>query len=164
MTIMKAVWPNKLTDVSTREVPGLNLGDIRYQDGKFYKWVQYVEGTGALDLAAGDVVHYVDVTGYKNNKVTADVSDASGAEIGAGVVLAPVTENLSYMWIQLTGFAQLSTALGGTAGDGDPLTVVGAADKALTKAAEADSAATYKHVCAIALDASEKQVICQFPF
>ena len=116
-------------------------------DGKVYKYVTYDEGTGALDLA-----------------VTADASDASGAEIGAGVVPAAVTADGSFFWIQLTGPATLAVALGGSAGDGDPLTAVGAADKALTKAAEADTAATYKSVVAIAVDADAKEIICQFPW
>lgn len=141
------------------------LGQIYWgHDGKAYKFVKYVDGTANLDLAAGDVVYYVDVTGYSANTVTADVSDSTGAEIGAGVVQAAVTVDGSYFWVQIKGFATLSTALGGSAGDGDPLTAVGAADKALTKAAEADSTATYKHVCAVAMDASDMEVICDFPF
>lgn len=133
-------------------------------NGKCYKFFKYEEGTGALDLAAGDVVYYVDDTGYGASTVTADVSDASGAEIGAGVAVAAVTEDGAGFWGQIKGAATLSTALGGTAGDGDPLTAVGAADKALTKAAEADATGVYKSVVAIAVDASAKEIICDFPF
>lgn len=137
-----------------------------FKDGamKIYKYVIYNDGTGNLDLAAGDVVYYVDDSGYGSATVTADVSDASGAEIGAGVACAAVTDDGSYFWVQIKGPATLAVALGGSAGDGDPLTAVGAADKALTKAAEADSAATYKHVCGVAVDASAKEIICDFPF
>lgn len=155
------------TTLAEMQVQGVSfaLGQIHWaHNGKAYKFVQYVEGTGALDLAAGDVVYYVDVTGYAANTVSADVSDSTGAEIGAGVAQAAVTVNGSYFWVQIKGFATLSTALGGSAGDGDPLTAVGAADKALTKAAEADSTGVYKHVCAVAMDASDKEVICDFPF
>jgi hypothetical protein len=167
---MTALVGASLTDVYTSltgsesgKVPG--LGDIYWShDGKAYKFVKYAEGTGALDLAAGDVVYYVDVTGYAANVVTADVSDSTGAEIGAGVAMAAVTANNSYFWIQIKGFATLAVALGGSAGDGDPLTAVGAADKALTKAAESDTAAVYKYVCAVAMDASDKEIICDFPF
>ena len=140
------------------------LGDIYWKGNKAYKFVLYAEGAGALDLAAGDVVYYVDDTGYGANTVTADASDATGAEIGAGVATTAVTTTGDYFWIQIKGPATLAVALGGSAGDGDPLTAVGAADKALTKAAEADSAATYKHVCAVAVDASAKEIICDFPF
>lgn len=141
------------------------LGQIYMaDDGKTYKYVKYAHGTDELDLAAGDVVYYVDVTGYAASTVTADASDSTGAEIGAGVAQAAVTANNSFFWVQIKGFATLAVALGGSAGDGDPLTAVGAADKALTKAAEADSAATYVSVVAIAMDASDKEVICDFPF
>lgn len=144
------------------------LGTIaaNWEDGAFkvFKYVQYVDGTANLDLAAGDVVYYVDDTGYGANRVTADVSDSTGAEIGAGVVQAAVTDDLAYMWIQIKGPATLSTTIGGLAGDGHPLTATGAADKALKKAAEADTAATYVHVCAVAVDASALEIICDFPF
>lgn len=132
-------------------------------DGKKYKFVKYDDGTGALDLVAGDVVYYVDATGYSAHTVTADVSDASGAELGAGVAMAAVTVDGSYFWVQTRGAATVSTALGGTAGDGDPLTCVGASDKALTKAAEADSTGVYKSVVAFAQDASAKTIVCAFP-
>lgn len=131
---------------------------------KVYKYVKYSDGTANLDLVAGDVVYYVDDTGYGASTVSADVSDASGQEIGAGVVQATVTDDLSYMWIQIKGPATVTEALGGSAGDGDPLTCVGASDKALTKAAEADSTGVYKPVVAIAVDASAKEIICDFPF
>lgn len=150
-------------DTTAQFTPGA-IGAVFDGVFKVYKYVKYAEGTGTLDLAAGDVVYYVDDTGYAAATVTADVSDATGQEIGAGVAQAAVTVNGSYFWAQIKGPATLSTALGGTAGDGDPLTAVGAADKALTKAAEADSTGVYKPVVAIAVDASAKEIICEFPF
>lgn len=140
-------------------------GDIFWNGNKCYKFVKYDNGTANLDLAAGDVVYYVDDTGYGSSIVSADVSDATGQELGAGVVVATaVTATGSYMWVQIKGPATVLVALGGSAGDGDPLTCVGAADKALTKAAEADSTGVYKPVCAFAVDASAKEIICEFPF
>lgn len=141
-----------------------SLGTIYWDRNKCYKFVKYNDGTGNLDLAAGDVVYYVDDTGYGTNTVTADVSDSTGAEIGAGVAVAAVTADESYFWIQIKGPATVTETLGGSAGDGDPLTAVGAADKALTKAAEADSTGVYKAVVAVAVDASAKEIICDFPF
>lgn len=131
---------------------------------KIYKYVKYSDGTANLDLAAGDVVYYVDDTGYGAATVTADVSDATGQEIGAGVVQATVTDDLSYMWVQIKGRAIVTETIGGSAGDGDPLTCVGAADKALTKAAEADSTGVYKPVVAVAVDASAGEIYCDFPW
>ncbi len=150
-------------DLEPQWTPGV-LGAVFDDAFKVFKYVKYDDGTGALDLAVGDVVYYVDVTGYNAATVSADVSDALGAELGAGVACAPVTEDGSYFWVQIKGPATLSTALGGSAGDGDPLTAVGAADKALTKAAEADATGVYKSVVAFAVDASEKQIVCDFPF
>ena len=131
---------------------------------KVFKYVRYVEGTGALDLAVGDVVYYVDDTGYGASTVTADVSDSTGQEIGAGVAHAAVTATNTYMWVQIKGPATTAVALGGSSADGDPLTCVGAADKALARAVEADTAGVYKPVVAIAIDASAQQIICDFPF
>lgn len=145
--------------------PEFSAGQIGMtSNGKVYKYVKYAEGTGALDLAVGDVCYYVDDTGYGTSTVTADVSDATGQEIGAGVTPVAVTVTGSYFWIQIKGAATTAVALGGSAGDGDPLTCVGAADKALTKAAESDTAAVYKPVVAFAVDASAKEIICDFPF
>lgn len=141
-----------------------SLGTIVWVQNKAYKFVKYVEGTATLDLAAGDVVFYVGDTGYGANTVTADQSDGTGQEIGAGVAQAAVTVDGSYFWVQIKGAATVSTTIGGTPGDGDPLTCVGAADKALTKAAESDTAAVYKPVVAIAVDADAREIICDFPF
>jgi len=155
-----------INSVSTtaQYTPG-TIGAV-FDDGfyKVYKYVKYSDGTANLDLAAGDVVYYVDDTGYGTHTVTADVSDATGQEIGAGVVVAAVTEDASYFWVQIKGAATVTEALGGSAGDGDPLTCVGASDKALTKAAEADSTGVYKPVVAFAVDASAKEIICDFPY
>lgn len=149
----------------TATEPAHGVGSIGMNsDGKVYKYVLYAEGTGALDLVSGDVVYYVDDTGYGASTVTADVSDATGQEIGAGVCGATVTLDGSYFWVQIKGAATCAVTLGGTPGDGDPLTCVGAADKALTKAAESDTAAVYKPVVAIAVDASANEIICDFPF
>ena len=139
------------------------LGDHFFgTGGKIYKFVKYDEGTDAGDLAAGDVVFYVDDTGYGASTVMYDQSDATGSEIGAGVAVAAVTTDASYFWVQIKGAATVTVALGGSAGDGDPLTAVGAADKGLTLATEGASTLTY--TCAVAVDASAKEIICDFPW
>ena len=128
--------------------------------GKEYKLVLYDEGTGALDLVAGDLVVYTDVTGYNTNTVTADVSDVSGTLIPAGIVAATaVTDDGVYFYIQLSGAATAAQTLGGSAGDGQALQA--GADKTLTLAAEAGSGG-YDHVCAYAVDASAKTIACRF--
>lgn len=140
------------------------LGTIgRSFDGKLYKYVTYDDGTANLDLADGDVVYYVDDSGYGANTVTADVSDSTGKEIGAGVAPVAVTLDGSNFWIQIKGAATLAVTIAGSPADGDALTATAAADKALTLAKEADSAAAYVTVVAIGVDVSAKEIICMFP-
>lgn len=131
------------------------LGDTFIgSDNKCYKFVQYKEGTAATDGVAGEVAYYYTLDGYKNNQVTSDLSDS--VEIGAGVLQADMSED-EYGWIQTKGAATLTIALaGGT--DGDPLTPTGAADGTLDV-----SAAVTDNVCAIAGDASDNEIICDFP-
>lgn len=132
------------------------LGDVYYGAGnKVYKFVQYKEGAAATDGVAGEVAYYYTLDGYKNNQVTSDLSDS--VEIGAGVLQAAMSDN-EYGWVQIKGAATLTIAL--TAGaDGDPLTPTGAADGTLDV-----SAAATDNVCAIACDASDNEIICDFPF
>lgn len=124
-------------------------------DGKVYKFVQYSEEAAAVDGVAGEVAYYVADTGYGSGTVTSDLSASS--ENGAGVLQANVSDG-EYCWIQIKGAATLSIAL--TAGaDGDPLTPTGATDGTLDV-----SAAVTDVVCAIAVDASANEIICDFPF
>lgn len=132
------------------------LGDVFYgSGGKIYKFVQYKEGTAAVDGVAGEVAYYYTLDGYKNFQVTSDLSDS--VEVGAGVLQAAVSDD-EYCWVQIKGPATLTIAL--TAGaDGDPLTPTGAADGTLDV-----SAAVTDNVCAIAGDISDLEIICDFPF
>jgi len=132
------------------------LGDVFMGvDNKCYKFIQYKEGTAATDGVAGEVAYYVADTGYSANTVTSDLSDSD--EIGAGVLQADMSDD-EYGWVQIKGAATLSIAL--TAGsDGSNLTPTGAGDGTL----DLVTAAT-DHICAIAVDASEKEIICDFPY
>jgi len=126
------------------------------EDGvtKIYKYVQYDTGAGAVAAVSGNVAYYYTLDGYKNNQVTSDLSDS--VEIGAGVLQSAPGDG-DYCWIQIKGPATLNTAL--TAGaDGDPLTATGATDGTLDV-----SAAATDVVVAIAGDASDKEIICDFP-
>jgi hypothetical protein len=72
-------------------------------------------------------------------------------------VLQAVLADGEYGWIQIKGRATLTTAL--TAGaDGNALTAVGATDGTLDV-----SAAVTDAICAYAVDASAKIVLCDFP-
>lgn len=131
------------------------LGDrFTGPDGKVYKFVQYDAGAGPVAAVAGNVAYYYTLDGYKNGVVTSDLSDS--IEIGAGVLMAAPADG-EYCWIQIRGAATVTTAL--TAGaDGDPLTPTGATDGTLDV-----TTASTDHICAIAGDISDKEIICMFP-
>lgn len=125
------------------------------EDGKIYKYLEYKEGTAAVDGVAGEVAYYYTLDGYKLGQVTSDLSDS--VEIGAGVLQATMSDG-EFGWLQIKGAATLSIAL--TAGaDGDPLTPTGAGDGTLDV-----TTAVTDNICAIAGDISDKEIICDFPF
>tara|TARA_R100000935_G_C2803516_1_gene151598 strand:- start:500 stop:961 length:462 start_codon:yes stop_codon:yes gene_type:complete len=133
------------------------LGQIgQAVDGKLYKYVQYDTGAGNVVAVSGNVVGYLAPSGASagaTTKVTADASDT--AKAGAGVLNSAPADG-EYCWIQVTGARQLTTALTSGA-DGNALTV-GTADNTLKV-----SAAVTDSICATAIDASAKIVMCQFP-
>jgi|TARA_R110002094_G_C4805897_1_gene203378 hypothetical protein len=134
------------------------LGQIgQAVDGKLYKYVQYDTGAGGIAAVSGNVVGFYAPGGASagaTTMVTADASDT--ARVGAGVLNSAPADG-EYCWIQVTGARQVTTAL--TAGaDGNALTTVGAGDSTLDV-----SAAVTDAVCATAIDASAKIIMCQFP-
>lgn len=124
---------------------------------KLYKYIRYLAGAGAVAAVAGNVAYYYAPSGASAGAtvdVTSDLSDS--ANVGAGVLQAAIPTG-QYGWVQVTGAATLTTAL--TAGaDGNALTPVGATDGTLDV-----SALVTDHICAIAIDASARIVMCQFP-
>ena len=134
------------------------LGTVAFDDGnKAYKYVQYDTGTGAVAAVSGQVAYYDGADGYKNARVTSDLSDS--LNIGAGVLQSAPADG-EYCWIQIKGPATLSIAL--TAGaDGDPLTPTGATDGTLDVNI---ATAANTHICARAGDISDQEILCDFPF
>lgn len=126
-------------------------------DGKIYKYVQYDTGAGSVAAVSGNVAYYYAPSGASAGATTVVTSDLSdSAELGAGVLQSAPTDG-QYCWVQVTGPATLTTAL--TAGaDGDPLTPTGATDGTLDVTAVLTDA-----ICAFAVDASAKIVLCAFP-
>lgn len=153
--ITGAIWSRVRTN---SEGPEFALGSVgRDYTGKKYKYVQYDTAAGGVAAVAGNVAYYYAPSGASagsTTKVTSDLSDSAG--VGAGVLQAVIADE-GYGWVQITGPATLTTAL--TAGaDGNALTPVGSTDGTLDV-----SALVTDHVCAIAIDASAKIVMCQFP-
>ncbi len=146
-----------LTGIESGGVPG--IGDVYVShDNKTYRFVQYNAGAGSVAAVAGNVAYLYAPSGASagaTNVVTSDLSDSS--EIGAGVLQAAIPTG-GYGWIQVKGVATITPAL--TAGaDGDPLTPSGATDGTLDVVAAATDA-----VCAYAVDASAKIILCDFPY
>ena len=146
-----------LTGAEGYAAPG--IGDVFHDnDGKVYRFVQYDTGAGSVAAAAGNVAYLYAPSGASagaTTTVTSDLSDS--AEIGAGVLMAAPGDG-EYCWIQVRGAATLNTALAGGA-DGDPLTPTGATDGTLDVTDAATSA-----VCAYAVDADAKIIMCAFPY
>jgi hypothetical protein len=146
----------QMTGADSGKAPG--IGDLLTDSsGKCYKFYLYDTGSGAVAAVAGNVCYFYAPGGTSagaTTTVTSDLSDS--AEIGAGVLMAAPGDG-EYCWVQVTGAATLTTAL--TAGaDGDPLTPTGSTDGTLDVVTAATDA-----VCAYAIDASAKIVMCQFP-
>lgn len=139
--------------------PRFPLGTVvTDHNGKQYRYVQYDTGAGPVAAVANNVAYFYapgGVSAGATTVVTSDLSDS--AEVGAGVLQSAPGDG-EYCWIQVTGAATLNTAL--TAGtDGDPLTPTGSTDGTLDVTTAATDA-----ICAYAVDASAKIIMCRFPF
>lgn len=134
------------------------VGRVSVTDGAVYKYVKYNTAAGSVAAVAGNFAYFYAAGGVSAGayqEVTSDLSDSAG--VGAGVLMA-VIANGGYGWIQIAGYAVLTTAL--TAGaDGNALTPVGSTDGTLDV-----SAAVTDHICAIAIDASAKKVFLTCPW
>lgn len=130
------------------------LGDIyAADDGKRYRFVLFDNGVGNVAAVAGNFAYVLAVSGAsagQTTTVTMDLSDSAG--VGAGVFQS-VPADGEYCWVQIAGYATLTTAL--TAGaDGNALTAVGSTDGTLDV-----SALVTDFICAVAIDASAKIVL-----
>jgi|TARA_R110000823_G_scaffold299987_1_gene420727 hypothetical protein len=135
------------------------LGDLyTSSSSKVYKFVQYETAAGAVAAVSGNVCYYYapgGVSAGSTTVVTSDLSDSAG--LGAGVLQSAPADG-EYCWVQIKGSATLTTAL--TAGaDGNALTPVGSTDGTLDV-----SALVTDSICAYAVDASAKIVMCDFPY
>jgi len=170
--MQKHIFITPLDTVDTSDLEG--VGTHRWEDNKLFKYVKFLNTTATVAGAAGDVVAYTAEDGYDDSEVCTDLSDADSKPVGAGILQATITGTLAvayFCWIQIKGMTTLNIAIETSndgspvaAGDGDPL-VIGDADKTLRRrntVVDADSEVLPN--VAIAMDASAKTVICDFPF
>jgi len=124
---IKQAFASKLTDVDS--VARDQLGTIRFEGNKVYKYVEVRNVTATVAGVAGDGVAYGAAGGYNSNKVVLDLSDADGTKaIAAGILLAAVAGVLAtsyFCWAQIKGGATLAIAVtAGVIGQGFNLTTV----------------------------------------
>lgn len=150
-TGVKATFLTQLDDTSSVDKEG--LGNVRHENGRWYKWVKFNDGAGNVAIVKNDVVSYRGDDGYEDFVVTGDVSDG---RVGAGVAQSAPSDG-DYFWIQIKGPATVNDLTAG--GDGNALTLSGAADKELDV-----SAAVTDSVVAFAVDASAHKIVCDFPW
>lgn len=145
-------------DASAKFKLGTIAGDIGGEGPqKSYRYIKYTQGAAAVAGVAGEVAYYatVAVGDATGTIVTSDLSDSD--EVGAGVLQSALTDG-TFGWVQVKGPATLSIAL--TAGaDGDALTPTGAGDGTLDVNV---ATAANTDICARALDASAKIIMCDF--
>ena len=159
---IKQAFASKLTDVDS--VAREQLGVLRFEGNKVYKYVQFKNTTATVAGAAGTLVAYGAATGYTNNLVCADMTDADSQPSGAGITLATITGTAGttyYCWIQIKGVATLDTAItNGTAGVPFYMTTT---DKTGQRANEVDTAGAYRTVMGRSMNATTG-VILDAPF
>lgn len=170
-TGFKATYITAITDVDSTDIEG--IGTLRWEGEKLYKYVRLQNETATVAGAAGDLCQYDAESGYKNNRVVTDLTDASTMPIGAGLLagtVAGVAGTAYYCWIQIKGAGTLVEAIAASVdgtpvacADGDQI-VNGAADKVARRVNTViDADAEARAIIGIAVDASAKEIICNFP-
>jgi hypothetical protein len=129
----KEIFVAQIGDVDTSARD--KLGDVRYVDGKHYRYMKIINDTASVTVAgvAGDPVSYTD-GGVANNECTLDVTSADATNpVLAGCLSGTVTGTYNtayYSWIQVTGLVTVPTAVtSGVIGSG---CMTAAGDKTLT--------------------------------
>lgn len=160
MAIPSGSFRQGLTQVSSVQYD--ELGAIRFEGGKFYKYVKIDNTTAGVAVASGDCLMWAAATGASTNTVVSDSTDADTAAVGAGIATATVaaadTLTGMYLWAQVTGTFTANQTLAGTPADGNILKA--GTDGALTVAVETEVSVH----CAVSNDASAKLCTANFPF
>jgi hypothetical protein len=160
---MMRTFASPLDEVSS--VARDQLGALREEGGSLYKYVKIQNTTATVAGAKGDPVAYKASTGYLSNTVVLDLTDADPQVFCAGCLEGTVTGTAGtayYGWIKIKGPVTAVAAI--TSGeDGVPVYLT-TTDKTFAKAVEADTAADYKQVAGICIDASDKTIALDCPY
>lgn len=121
-------------DITARDT----VGTLRFENGKWYKYVKLANVTAAVTGVSGDPVAYKAATGVASSIIVTDLTDADIIVIPAGFLTGTVTGSLTipqWTWIQLTGLVTVPTAV--TSGAQGKKVFLSTTDKTLTVGANA---------------------------
>jgi hypothetical protein len=146
---IKRIFKTALTDVKVYDAE--QVGTIRFEGNKVYKWVQFA---GVTAVAAGKAVSYLATAGAD---LLENIVDGASTAIGAGIAQAAVgAGSVQYGWIQIQGPCVFAGTVTGAAGAG--LTTAGAGNGNLVVTTGVSPE------MAILLDATNLIVLCAFPW
>lgn len=129
----KRVYLTPLTAVDTADKE--DVGTLRFEGNKVYKYVKLQNTTATVAVAAGDAVAYDAAVGHSVSQVVSDMSDADSIPVAAGIVqgtVAGVLATAYYCWIQIKGPSTALQTIAGSPADGDHFSM-STTDKTLTK-------------------------------
>ena len=109
---IKQAFASKLSEVTT--VAREQLGTIRFEGNKVYKYCKLKNATATVAVAAGTLLAYLAATGYASHTVVSDHTDADAAINPAGAAVAVAAGVLAteyFLWVQIKGLATLDTAV-----------------------------------------------------
>ena len=106
-TGLKTTFVTQLGDTAVTDKEG--RGQHRYEDRKWYKWVQYNDGAGDVDAVVGTPVGYLGINGYRDSVVTGDTSVDANKVPGGMLVSAPATGE--WCWILIKGYYNAASAV-----------------------------------------------------
>lgn len=154
MSGLKSTYLTPLTEVSTTDKEG--VGTLRCEKNKWYKWVNLKNTTATVAAAAGTLVAYFAATGYLNNRVVVDLTDADSAVFAAGATLATITGTAGtdyYCWIQIKGHITLDTSVGsGAAGSPFYLTATDKTAAIMSAATQSKAGVSMNATTGVCLD------------
>jgi hypothetical protein len=146
---IKRVFRTALTDTKTTDFE--QVGTIRFEGNKVYKWVQF---SGTTAVAAGKVVCYLATAGAD---LLETVVDGANSVIGAGIAQAAVAAGtVMFGWIQVTGPCVFAGTVTGAAGAGLSTNGATAGNLVVTTGVVPEMA--------YLLDATNLIILCAFPW
>jgi len=157
----KRVYLTPLDAVDT--VDKEDVGTLRFEGNKVYKYVKLQNTTATVAVLAGDAVAYNAEVGHSVSQVVSDMTDADAAPVGAGIIqgtVAGVLATAYYCWIQIKGPVTALQTIGDTPVDGQEVSM-STTDKTLTITEYSGTSPNIRQVAAcmgIVQDASAKLV------